>query len=188
MLNYCCFKLPNLILLTMFGQIYIFYNITNVLPLLPHLCFVLACHCGLNVYPGFSQSAINPHSIRDAGLHPLIVQRPLEGCQSCLIIVSVNLICASEDKVWPLLQVIVWLTCLIHDPTAESTGESNSCQMSQNCLSVLKYSISVSPLRTLLLFPPFHPGSGVKIQIYVSWEMTPSVGVWSWWLCFGMGW
>lgn len=59
----------------------------------------------------------------DVGLHPCNVLRPWEACQSCLIIASINLICAWEDKVWPLLYVIVWLACLIHDPTAQATGK-----------------------------------------------------------------
>lgn len=135
------------------GQVYTTYNITIFLPLFPLLCFVLACHWRHNVFPGL----VSPPSIYrlwDAGLRPLNVQRSLEACQSCLIIVSVNLICVCEDKVWPLLYVIVWLTYLIHDPTAQTTGESNCCQMPLNSLSFLKYSIPFSLLHTLLLF--FH--------------------------------
>lgn len=96
------------------------------------------------------------YNMWDVGLHPLNVQRSLEACQSCPIIVSEKLICACEDKVWPLLYVIVWLTYMIHDPTAQATGESNGCQMPLNSLSFLKYSIpffSSSHFAALTTFP-----------------------------------
>lgn len=73
--------------------------------------------------------------MRDVGLHPYNVLRPRKACQSCIIIASINLICACEDKVWPLRYVIVWLTYLIHDPTALATGK----KLLPNSLSFLKY-------------------------------------------------
>lgn len=142
-------------------------------PLFRLIRFILACHWRHNVFP---DSPLSIHSMQDAGLHHFIVQRPLKGCQSCLIIVSVNLICACDDKIWPLLYVIVWLTCLIHDPTTQTRGESNSRQMPT---TVCQSWNSISFFLLCIFFCSFHLSIPVlvsKFQIYVSWEMTRPMG------------
>lgn len=140
---------------------------------LPFILFVLSCHWRYNVFQSLD-SLPSIYCMRDAGIQPLNVHRPREGCQSCLIIVCVNLICACADKVWPLLFVMVWLTYLIHNPTAQTTGECNCCQAPLNCLSFLNYAI---PFHFFALLLPFHPRCGVKIQIYARWEMTCGLDV-----------
>lgn len=101
------------------------YNMTSVPPL---LIFYISLSLKAQCLPKLCQPAIHP---QDVGCWPTSndVKRPLEGCQSSLIIVNVRLIGAWEDNVWLLLSVIVWLTHLIHDITAQTTGEHNSWQI-----------------------------------------------------------
>lgn len=158
-INYWCFQLLSFICYPLIMNLWY-----------PPYTF-LACHWRHNVFP---DSPLSIHSMQDAGRHHFIVQRPLKGCQSCLIIVSVNLICACEDKIWPLLYVIVWLTCLIHDTDQRWEQQPPDAQ---NSMSVLKYSISFFLPCIFLLFPPFHPSFCVKISDLCFMRDDPSFGV-----------